>query len=143
MVASSDYLEKNPIGSPKELVYHRLVSCSNWSCEQKYLYGPKSKIPIRWESFFGVDNCTTLVFAVKKGLGIGWGVPSYLCKKELESGELIRLFTPLESASFNFFLATGCKKDNPLQQELLNFILSSWKKEFSELKTFAPCYALR
>ena len=143
MVASSEYLKNNPIDSPKELIHHRLVSCSNWSCEQRYLYGPKTKIAICWESFFGVDNSTTLVSAVKKGVGIGWGVPSYLCKRDLESGELVRLFAPLESASFNFFLATGCKSDNPLQHELLNFILSYWKKDFSELKTSAPCYALR
>lgn len=143
MVASKNYLKINPIDKPEELIHHRLISCSNWNCEQKYLYGQRSKIPISWGSFFGVDNCTTLVSAVKEGVGIGWGVPSYLCRNELKSGELIRLFAPLESASFNFFLATGSKSENPLQHELLNFILSSWKREFSALKPLAPSYALR
>lgn len=145
LVASREYLDKHPIHSPEEMINHRVLSCYNWNCGQRFLYGEAGsiKIPVRWKNFFGFDNNTTLVTAVEKSVGIGWGVPAYLCEEQLKSGKLVRLFEPYESVGLHFFLATGSVEFKGIRQKLLEYITESWRKKFKAYRTMAPCYALR
>mgnify|MGYP002308605631 FL=1 len=73
MAASKEYLSTHPVRSPEDLKRCRIISCYNWNCGQRFLYGPHGteNIPLSWGGFFGLDNSTSLLCAVKKGLGIG------------------------------------------------------------------------
>lgn len=145
MAASKEYLSTHPVRSPEDLKRCRIISCYNWNCGQRFLYGPHGtkNIPLSWGGFFGLDNSTSLLCAVKKGLGIGWGIPVYMCQKDLNNGTLVRLFEPYESAGLHFYMAVGSHRFTGIRKEFLDFFLSSWKKEFQAYKTHAPCYALR
>lgn len=145
MAASKEYLSTHPVRSPEDLKRCRIISCYNWNCGQRFLYGPHGtkNIPLSWGGFFGLDNSTSLLCAVKKGLGIGWGIPVYMCQKDLNNGALVRLFEPYESAGLHFYMAVGSHRFTGIRKEFLDFFLSSWKREFQAYKTHAPCYALR
>ena len=144
MVAATEYLRKHPLDCPQDLIHHTLISCYNWNCGQRMLYRSDGQaIALNWENLFGVDTNQTALCAVRREIGIGWGIPLHLCEEGLMDGSLTRIFPDCESAALHFFLAVNSAPLTQITSDFVLFVRKKWQERFREMPAFAPCYALR
>lgn len=144
MVAATEYLRKHPLECPQDLSQHTLISCYNWNCGQRMLYRSDGEsIALNWKNLFGVDTNQTALCAIRREIGIGWGIPMHLCKGGLNDGSLTRVFPDCESAALHFFLAVNSTSLTQITSDFVIFVRKKWQERFREMSAFAPCYALR
>lgn len=128
----------------QDLIHHTLISCYNWNCGQRMLYRSDGQaIALNWENLFGVDTNQTALCAVRREIGIGWGIPLHLCEEGLMDGSLTRIFPDCESAALHFFLAVNSAPLTQITSDFVLFVRKKWQERFREMPAFAPCYALR
>lgn len=144
LVASPKYLETHPkIISPKDLDSHCLISCFNWNTSLRCLYGPDgATTSVKAQHYFCVDCSQSCLQAALEGIGIGWGVPSILCRDALSRGDLVRLLQPFETVGLSYYLSEAKPLSLPSGKTLGEWIANHWQMEFGHLTRLSPAFAL-
>ena len=122
LVASPDYLEKNPVVTANELTQRNILSHKTW--KNLRLRREDEEVIFQERSRLITDNLPYLLKCTLQGLGISV-LPKYLIQDHLKNSQLVVILPDWHVENIDIWLVYPSNKNNSLTlKEYVNFILS-------------------